>query len=192
MAIPYKVQRLYRSYRKDTKAAFNKATDADVDALASLLGVPIPQEYREWITFMDNGLAGAGFLFTLKKSPPTNYSVYDVYDGYPQWTQRKLIPIADDGLGNKFVMIVGHTSRFNPIVLYYDAIGPDTPSCVVSSNLFLFLEHFFLEGLEKPSVSFWARGKEEVLARDPDLSAVPLLPFPWEPAEPGAPAPWIT
>jgi SMI1 / KNR4 family (SUKH-1) len=181
MAVPLVVQRLYKQYPNDNKEWFIKANEADVNALESFLRIKVPQEYREWIEFMDNIVAGAGYLHSLKKNPPMKHSLFDIYDDYPQWAKNKWIPVADDGLGNDFVMLVEHAAGVNPIVLFYNSIDLEIPSCVVNSNLFVFLECFFEDGLVKAENSWWCRNEAELLAKDPALTQINGLRFPWEP-----------
>jgi hypothetical protein len=171
MAIPTIVESLYRAFPKTGNQG------ADVDALSILLNMPVPADYREWITFMDNRSAGAGYLVGLTGNGD---SVHRVYEEFPHWISNRWLPVADDAFGNKYVMLLGHSRGRKPVALVYALIDPDKLCCAVSSDLFKFLESFFRDGLETTGLSWWNRGKSEVLSKDPELEFISNVPLPWD------------
>jgi cell wall assembly regulator SMI1 len=159
---------LGRAPRPPEEAPPVGATAAELATLEHTLGFPLPNDLRAWLTVCRGSLAGPGGLYGVDTAPTSIASVLDLY---PDWRDRRWIPVAGDGCGNHDVLEAG-------AVFFVDTMASvDAFDYVVASGLIPFLT-FLLE--RELGAKGWPFDADYVFARDPALAHVsePSL-LPW-------------
>ncbi|SIM87955.1 hypothetical protein [Micromonospora cremea] len=94
---------------------------------------------------------------------------------YAGWLQLGWLPVAGDGFGNSYVLLI--RGPLAGCVAFVEAIAdPDEIAYVAASNLWTFLRFLFEKEL---GAKGWPFGSKVVLAADPDLAQIPGDLLPW-------------
>jgi cell wall assembly regulator SMI1 len=161
---------------------FTPGADAgELDRLAAYLGYPVPAELRDWLSRCNGSSAGGpGEIYGAYPERRT-LRIDSFATIYPQWTERRWIPVASDGTGNYYVLDASHLPTDTDAVFFIDTMDdPDRLGYIVGSRLLPFLRFLLEKELERPGADGWPFDPDYVLARDPDLAKVrdPSL-LPW-------------
>lgn len=161
------------------------ASKAELDALEARLGIKLPPELRDWLGFV----SGAGdtysvneFLRVTKRGGfPT---IEQSLQLYPMWLRRGLIPIADDGCGDLYLLDTVSSPR---AVYFWDheTCDQEGMAYVIASGLWHFVLGVLMEQepqADKLEGEVWPFARDATLAFDPAIAEVRGVPMPWEDA----------
>jgi hypothetical protein len=158
------------------------ASDEEIDALGTRLGLPIPDELRAWLGCCNGPLVGPGGLFGIRP----DWDFLDIEaraSGFPWWREKRWIPVAGDGCGNYYVLDLRSKTRSGHPTLFLDWADSvenslDTASYVVASGLWPFLRYILSCEINE-GYDLW--NQREALRHDSGLADIRDLPLPWEP-----------
>jgi hypothetical protein len=152
-------------------------TTVEIEKFARRNSIHVPEELQDWLLFCNGALLGPGGLYGLRPSD----SFLDIearWALHGSWKEKGWLPVAGDGCGNEYVLLLNTPDSVDHPVLFIDtSANPETPAYVVASGLWLFLKFLFLDELK---LTHWPFDKEEVLAADPKLADYRVYPLPWQ------------
>ncbi|MBA4020489.1 MAG: hypothetical protein C0483_25290 [Pirellula sp.] len=174
---------LLEAARWPSDVASAGATRAQIEECEERVGVEFPKEMREWLA-ISNGprVARCDFYGTERDY----FKFDDVYEIFPEWTEREWIPILNDGCGNYWVMVTQEEfGEGRPIVFVKPISDREAAAYIVASDLEHFLEFVLEKEILSPELgdfedTYWPFDQDKVLAKDPDLLSFRDVPLPWD------------
>lgn len=154
---------------------------AEIEALGQRIGMPIPDELRQWLARCNCPPIGPGGLFGI--CPENDFVDIEAhYRLRPHWRENGWIPVAGDGCGDYYVLDTAATTRSGHPILFLDheeAVRDscDTVSYVVASGLWPFLRYILLEESDA-EYNIW--DEQDALRADPGLADYSGAARPWE------------
>ena len=114
-----------------------------------------------------------------------------MFEYFPEWLERKWIPISSDGCGCYNVMDAGYNQTEHQPIFFIDCSDYVKPDYIVASNMWTYIYFHIEQELrdeENPPPEFphmsepslWPFNKEYVLSVDPDIEKITAYPIPWE------------
>lgn len=151
-------------------------TKAAIEEFARRNSIHVPGELEDWLLYCNGALVGPGGLYGIR--PRDSFlDIEELWAIYGSWKEKGWLPVAGDGCGNYYVLLLNTPDSVDHPVLFMDtSADPETPAYVVASGLWLFLKFLFLDELK---LTEWPFDKEEVLAADPKLAGYRVYPLPW-------------
>lgn len=156
-------KRLPSGLMEETIAGFEERT-----------GLTLPPEHREVLRRSNGPCVGPGGIFGIQ--PATSFlDIEQLYDSWPEWRERRWVPIAGDGNGNFYVAVpvLGEW----PVVFIETTDDPLQPAFVVASGVLKAIRALLEKELRNGG---WPFAEEAVLAADPKLAKfAQAFPLPW-------------
>ena len=150
------------------------AAAAQLSAATQQLPFSLPPELQDFLSFLNGPCIGPGGILGIQTTRPA-LDLLIVLEQYPTWKANAWIPVAGDGCGNYYVMVLGQFGR-HPICFVDTVAAPNELAYVVGSNLWKFLEFLLERELGRKG---WPFSAEFVLERDPNLANIECAPLPW-------------
>lgn len=157
---------------------FIGATDAQIVACETRLGISFPGELQRWLRLCNGSRAEPGGFcgVAVALDLPDLEAVLAIH---PQWLAQQWIPVAADGIGNQYVVIASSSTSQGHSVLFIDHEQGYRPAYVAASNLWSFLRLLLMNELEMLDWQ-WPFDRAETLREDPALAECRIAPLPWE------------
>ena len=153
------------------------ASTGDLNAFRQSIGYEIPPDLRDWLNISNGPCVGPGGLFGIGLLPK-HLSIDHHLSLYPEWGERRWLPIAGDGSGNYYLLAASEEfGGGHPIVFVEPIVDKFKPIYVAASNIWSFLDFLLRRELNQ---SKWPFDQAEVLACDPDILTVVGVSLPWE------------
>jgi hypothetical protein len=163
--------------REPNSAVPPGATSNQLEMLQKRVPFPVPPELLDWLGICNGPVVGPGGLFGIG-NVAKHVSIDEILALYPNWKERKWLPVAGDGCGNYYVLVCSaEFGKGNPVVFVDTGVDSRRPQFVVASGLFRFLEQLLLKELGK---SGWPFSREHVMTTDPEIARFWRAGFPWE------------
>ena len=151
-------------------------TAADLDAFAEEIGIPVPDDLRDWLK-LASGPSVPSRLFGIRM----RMDIESILEIHPLWKQNKWIPVADDGCGNYYVVATQQEFGKGFPILFIDTMeSSEQPQYLVASDIGHFIL-FFVEHEINPRFDSegWPFGEKYVLQTDPDILNFKKELLPW-------------
>jgi len=153
------------------------ATEAQLSAFLQRTGMQLPPELSSWLSISNGPCVGQGQLFGLETRREWR-DIYHILALFPEWKEKKWIPVADDGCGNYYVVPTnGDFGPGFPIVFVDLGESFDSPAYIVASGVLKFIQ-FYLE--DELRLTQWPFDRDEVVRRDPDILKFSGVKLPWQ------------
>lgn len=153
------------------------ATSKQLDSAEDSLGYELPTEYRDWLSISNGPPVVPGGMVGIGKKVRAN-DILGLFAIYPEWRDKRYLPITGDGLGNDFILAIGDEfGGWRPVLFVETQAGLTSPSYIVASDLWHFLKAFFLSELGD---EWWPFDPERTTHSDPDIMKVPNVTLPWD------------
>ncbi|MEY4530119.1 MAG: hypothetical protein RLZZ156_840 [Deinococcota bacterium] len=137
----------------------------------------LPNSMREFLQVINGAYVGSQVFLGINST--TNNEIGRFLELIPSWVQRNWIPIASDGCGNYFVMMVANEQN-QPIGFIDHETGYETVDYVVSSRLEIFVEQFILREVDGTrKLKNWFFDEKIALQIDPNILKFKDLGLPW-------------
>jgi hypothetical protein len=153
------------------------ASEQELSAFESWSGLRIPPQLREWLGKVNGSMIGPGGTSGVD-SADKDLSIQSAFGIYPVWRALGWIPVAGDGLGNRWVTLAGPDGSEGWVAFVNTHVDPEAIDCYVASGVFIFLG-FLLES--ELGEKGWPGNDSYVISRDPKMSLVPDPLTPWNP-----------
>lgn len=141
------------------------------------MNITFPDELREWLATSNGPCVGPGGIFGVG-TDRSSLDLEKIAPLYDSWKALKWIPVADDGMGNYYVLDTRENTECGCPVYFVDTmLDPDRPEYVVASNLWSFLVFLLEREIGKDE---WPFDMEYVLRNDPEIEACEGVKKPWE------------
>ncbi len=141
------------------------------------LGVQLPAAYRDWLMLCNGPLVGPGGMFGVNPTD-ADYDLETAYARNPHWKSNGWLPIADDGFGNAYFLVMPGRYKGGEPVIFVESICYEStvPVYIAASGLWRFLRFFFRKEL---GLSAWPFDEQAVVLEDPEILNYPEIPLPW-------------
>ena len=150
------------------------ASPTEIADLERRLGLRLPTRYVDWLRVCQGEAVGPGYVLGTRTDRD---GFFDVASNGPfanGWRANGWLPIADDGCGNPYVLIIG--GDLDGFVGFVDTADPDTIAYLVASDVWLFFRFFLAHDLRREG---WPFAPTFVLFIDPNLARAPKDLLPW-------------
>lgn len=148
-----------------------------LDQFEGRTGITLPPMMRRWLMLTNGPCVGPGGFYGIRPMR-SDLDIEGRIALFPEWRNRKWIPVAGDGCGNDYIMPTQNEFGTGlPIIFVDTTISPDVPIYVVASDL----EHFLLGILQKEmGVKGWPFDPNHVLEFDPQITNCRDIKLPWD------------
>ena len=157
---------------------FGGATNEQITAYETRLGVTFPDEFRRWLQICNGSLAEPGGFYGIAVAPGLP-DLEAVLATHPEWMPQQWLPVASDGIGNEYVLVAHSRTSMGHPVLFLDHEQGYMPAYVAASNLWTFLRLLLENELEMLDWQ-WPFDPVEAVREDPALQECRIAPLPWE------------
>jgi hypothetical protein len=138
------------------------------------VGMPVPQTLRDWLRLANGARIGPGGLFGIDTRKSLDIENY--LREYPEWRENRWLPVAGDGTGNYYVLVVGRDDGCSPVFFVDTHEDPAEPAYIVGSDLWQFLR-FLLR--KECGDRGWPFSRDKVVMEDPAITLYDDVPQPW-------------
>lgn len=157
------------------------ATSEELRGAEIILGFKLPQKLREWFLLCDGGwLHPPNTLVGLLGNHEALDLVSMIRGGWP----RNKLPVATDGSGSYFCLLLDYPDRRFLPVGYISGLNRDEVEFVVASSLESFLS-MFVRSTARRDKKWPSKTMKWYQEQDPDLMLIEDLPLPWTVEESG-------
>ena len=153
-------------------------SDEELVGFTQRTRIEMPDGLRDFLKITNGPCVAPGGLNGIRPVPRTELDIETRFQSYPDWLDRKWIPIAGDGCGNHYIIPTQREYGDGYPVLFVD-VGDslDSPSYIVASDIWHFVV-FLLE--DEMCSTGWPFNKEFMLREDPDILHYVGVPLPWQ------------
>lgn len=124
---------------------------------------------------MNGPCIGPGGLYGIR-TERGSLDAIEIVAGYPTWISSGWLPVAGDGCGNFYVILMSAHGGC-PVGFIETIASTDQIAYVVASDLWHFLTGLLERELGDRD---WPFMRDYVLRRDPKLAECKMAPLPWE------------
>lgn len=168
---------LARAPRPPGGRPYAGASDEQLSRLEHQLGYPLPPSMAAWLSLCNGIVAGPGGLYGVATDEDF-LNINSILSLYPDWRDRKWLPVAGDGTGNHYVLDASRNYLDGDAIYFVDASeNAHALAYVVASDLRGFLTFLLDRELGRQG---WPFDANYVLGRDPGIARVTcqdLLPW---------------
>ena len=200
MSLPLREE---RTYEKSCVPLFSPpgetipegASDDDIVGFEKRTGLKVPPLLRSWLRTSNGPCVGSGGVYGFRPDRPF-LDIEHKLQLYPAWIELGWIPIANDGCGNYYLVVMRNEFGEGEPVVFLDTLQGETePTYVVASDTWHFLRFYVkdeLDQMKRPILSTeevlrrasespdWPFNKEFVLREDPDIQKFSSATLPWD------------
>jgi hypothetical protein len=152
------------------------ADDAEIADLQHAVGIPLPPDLVDWLRVCKGDHIGPGGLYGVRHSSNVT-DIASALDWFPSWRQQRWLPIAGDGSGDHYVLIIG--GELTGCVGFVDQADYDAINYLVATNVWTFL--WFLLRYDSGDRR-WPFDRNYVAGHDPAMATIPPHLRPWRDA----------
>jgi len=150
------------------------ASESQLMTAESILNMKIPVELEKWLRIVNGSCVGGKAILGVALDRRSLDAV-ETLEFYTQWKEKGWFPVACDGCGNFYVLVLSHEPHPVAFVdVQYDSNGL---AYLVASRLTTFIRG--LIGLELGEKR-WPFDRAFVIQSDPGIACLDIAPLPWD------------
>ena len=151
------------------------ATDDQIATAEVRVGRRFPSQFREFLKYLNGPCIGPGGILGVEAARE-GLDLCRILSDYPEWNRRGWLPVAGDGCGNYYVLVLSEEGE-SPVAFIDTASSPETLAYVVASDFWHFVTFLLQAELRKTP---WPFSRADVLRDDPSLAECQVAPLPWD------------